>query len=187
MSKPSPKKGYLHVYTGDGKGKTTAALGLAMRALGHKKKVAIIFFDKGGQNYGERSILKKLKIPFFVTGLNRVIERPNKKNKIGKFRFGVTLRDKVEGGRGIAIFRNLLKKKYDMIILDEINTAVALGVVEHHNFLSALQEWDHSCELICTGRNASKQLLEMADLVTEMVPQKHYFTKHIPARKGIEY
>jgi cob(I)alamin adenosyltransferase len=59
--------------------------------------------------------------------------------------------------------------------------------VGHHDFLHALQEWDHSCELICTGRNASQQLMEMADLVTEMIPKKHYFTKHIPARKGIEY
>ncbi len=186
MIKKSLPKGYLQVYTGTGKGKTTAALGLAVRAKGRKKKVAVIFFDKGADS-GERSMLKKLKIPFFATGLNRVLEKPNKKNKIGIFRFGVNAQDKVEGGRGVAIFRNLLKKKYDLIVLDEINSSIALGVVGHYDFLQALKEWDHSCELICTGRNPSRQILEAADLITEMVPVKHYFSQHVPAREGIEY
>lgn len=186
MPQKTIPKGYLQVYTGTGKGKTTAALGLALRAKGRGKKVAVVFFDKGAES-GERKMLKKLGIPFFVTGLDRVVERPNAKNKIGKFRFGVTYQDKIEGGRGMAIFRNLLKKKYDLIILDEINSSVALGVVGHYDFLQALQEWNHTCELVCTGRNPSKQLLEMADLITEMMPRRHYFEKHVPAREGIEY
>ena len=119
MPKHSDRKGYLQLYTGTGKGKTTAALGLAIRAHGRGKKVAIVFFDKGSES-GERKSLKKLGIDFFPTGLNRVIEEPNEKHKMGKFRFGVSKEDKDEGKRGLQIFQEILTKNYDLIILDEL-------------------------------------------------------------------
>ena len=180
-------KGYLQLYTGTGKGKTTAALGLALRAHGRGKKVGIIFFDKGAFS-GERESLQKLGIPFWVTGLNRVLEEPNEKHKMGVFRFGVNEEDKKEGKRGLEIFRQLLKEKYEVIILDEINSTIDYGMVDKDAFLEIVKnEWKQSCELICTGRNAPQELVEIADLVTEMVPIKHYFQKKVPAREGIEF
>lgn len=180
MVKKSFEKGYLHVYTGNGKGKTTASLGLAIRAHGNKKKVAVIFFDKGGHVHGERVVLTKLGIPFFVTGINRM-------NDKGKFRFGVTTEDLLEGKKGLTLFQKLLKEKYDLIVLDEINTSLHLGIVDKKTFYNLLNEWKHSCELVCTGRNASRKLIQMADLVTEMKLKKHYFYQKVPARKGIEF
>lgn len=169
------------MYTGNGKGKTTAASGLAMRAKGQDKKVAVIFFDKGGQNYGERKILKRLHISFYVTGKNRI-------NKRGVFRLSVTVEDKKEGINGLILFGQLLKKKMDMIILDEINSSLHLGIVSKESFFRILNEkWKNKCELVCTGRNAPKKLIDMADLVTDMKLIKHYFYKKVPARKGIEF
>lgn len=180
-------QGYLQIYTGTGKGKTTAALGLALRAHGRGKKVGIIFFDKGAFS-GERESLEKLEIPFWVTGLNRVIEEPSENHKMGVFRFGVNEEDQKEGQRGLEIFRKLLQEEYDMIILDEINSTIDYGMVDKNAFLNMIKkEWNHACELICTGRNACEELMEMADLVTEMVPVKHYFQKKVPAREGIEF
>ncbi len=182
----TPPPGYLQLYIGTGKGKTTAAIGLAVRAKGRGKKVAVLFFDKGSES-GERASLEKLEIPFFVTGADRVLERPNEKNKIGKFRFGVNDEDRKEGERGLAIFRQLLTENYDLIILDEINSSIDLGVVDKNAFLALVTIWNHRGELVCTGRNPPPELVEQADLITEMVPRRHYFEKHVPSREGIEY
>lgn len=174
--------GQIHVYTGDGKGKTTAALGLALRAAGHGKRVAIIFFDKGGILYGERQSLLKLapQVDFFVTG--------NIRFQLGQpFRFGVTSADKKEAVKGLQLARALFKMNYDLIILDEINITTALGMLDVRDVIKVIRGKPQKTELVLTGRRAPKEIIAMADLMTEMTLRKHYMTKGIPARQGIEY
>ncbi|MEK7583736.1 MAG: cob(I)yrinic acid a,c-diamide adenosyltransferase [Patescibacteria group bacterium] len=179
---PRAALGQIHVYTGDGKGKTTAALGLSIRAAGQGKRIAIVYFDKGGLLYGERNILPKLKphINFWVTGLVRFV--PGK-----PFRFGVTAGDKQEVLKGIDIVYSLFKKKYDLIIMDEICSCMALKMVPAAHVLRLLKLKPRYTELVMTGRNCPKRILDAADLVTEMKLIKHYFYKGVPARQGIEF
>ncbi len=173
--------GQIHVYTGDGKGKTTAGLGLALRASGQGKKVAIIFFDKGGFEYGERHSLPLLKnVDFFVTGLVRF--KPGT-----PFRFSILDEDKAEAERGLQLARALFTKGYDLIILDEINTSTKLKMLKLRDVLQLMQDKPEQIEMVLTGRRAPKKILEGADLVTEMKLKKHYFYKGIAARQGIEY
>mgnify|MGYP003392609023 CR=1 FL=1 len=174
--------GQVHVYHGEGKGKTTAALGLAIRAAGQGKKVGIIYFDKGGMLYGERNILPKLapQINFWVTGLVRFV--PGK-----PFRFGVTEGDKQEVLKGLDIAYSLFKKKYDLIILDEINSCAGLGMIPISYVQKLIKAKPTNVELVLTGRNCPQAIIGAADLVTEMKLVKHYFYKGIPARQGIEF
>ncbi|MFH1668208.1 MAG: cob(I)yrinic acid a,c-diamide adenosyltransferase [Candidatus Komeilibacteria bacterium] len=174
--------GQIQIYTGDCKGKTTASLGLAMRARGRGFKVAVVFFDKGDFDYGERNSLEKLGIDFWVTGCVRF-------DSIKKeFRFGVEDEDIAEGAKGLVIFRQLLKEqKYDIVILDEINSSLALGIVNQEKFLEIMAEKPKNVELILTGRNAPPEIIELANLVTEMKMIKHYFYQGVEAREGIEY
>ena len=174
--------GQIHVYTGAGKGKTTAALGLAVRAAGQNKKVAIVYFDKGGLLYGERNILPKLapQINFWVTGLVRFV--PGK-----PFRFGVTEGDRKEVLKGLDIVRDLFKKKYDLIIMDEIASCMHLKMVPVSRVLKLMRVRPKKIELVLTGRGCPKKIMDAADLVTEMKLVKHYFYRGIPARKGIEF
>lgn len=175
------QKSYIHVYTGDGKGKSTAALGLAIRAFGAKRKVAIVYFDKGGQNYNERKVLEKLGIEYHVSGLDR-IDAVTK-----EFRFGVLPEDKKEAGRALEIVKNLFKKDFDLIILDELNLATSLGMLDIKEVLAVLDSKPEELELVITGRNAAKEILDRADLITEMKLVKHYFYEGGEAREGIEY
>ena len=179
---PKAVLGQIQVYTGNGKGKTTAALGLAIRAAGQGKKVGIIYFDKGGMFYGERNILKELKprINFWVTGLVRFV--PGK-----PFRFGVTDGDIKEVLHGLDIVRGLFKKKYDLIIMDEINSCAGLKMVPEKVVLKLLDQKPEKTEIVMTGRNCPQSFIDRADLVTEMNLVKHYFYKGIPARQGIEF
>lgn len=173
--------GKIHIYTGDGKGKTTAALGLAVRAAGHNKKVGIVYFDKGGTLYGERNILPQIKnINFWVTGLVRF--KPGK-----PFRFGVTDGDIQEVQHGLDIVRGLFNKKYDLIIMDEINSCVGLKMVSSKQIIKLLNEKPKKTELVMTGRYCPSILKKRADLITEMKKIKHYFETGTPARKGVEY
>jgi len=182
MKKQNPKSklGQSHVYTGDGKGKTTASLGLAMRALGNNKKVGVVFFDKGGVFYGERKSLAKLKIDFWVTGGIRF--KPGK-----PFRFGVNAKDKQEVIKGMYIVSGLFQKNYDLVIMDEINSAMGLKMIDPKAVLNLIKRKPAKTELVLTGRYCPKIIQDKADLVTEMKLIKHYFYKGIPCRKGIEY
>lgn len=176
--------GKIHVYTGYGKGKTTAALGLAIRACGRGKKVAIIFFDKGGLNYGEREIFDQLKdkIEYYVTGRNRIDQKTN------RFIFGVEEIDKQEAQKALRIITDLFKNEVlDLLILDEINNAINLRMVGLDEFLKILDNKPKYLELVLTGRDAHPRILERADLVTEMKLVKHYYYKGTSAREGIEY
>ncbi len=176
--------GLIQVFTGDGKGKTTAALGTALRAAALGKKCAIIYFDKGGEShYSERIILRN-KVPeieIYPTGLDRI-------DSTGKFRFGVTDEDRAEGKRGLQILKDLIAKEaYDLIVLDEINPSTHLGIIDEDSVLGMISERSSKTELILTGRNAPQSFLELADLVTEMGLKKHYFYQGVKAREGLDY
>ena len=176
----------LQIYTGNGKGKTTAALGLTIRAVGAGKKVGIIYFDKGGEtHYSERKILRERfadEITIMPTGLDRIHPVTN------KFRFGVTEEDKKEARRGLEMAREwIASKKFDLIILDEINSTTALGMLDANEVLEILRTRPSELELVLTGRDAPEEFKELADLVTEMTLVKHYFYNSIPARVGFDY
>ncbi len=183
--KISPTWGLVQVFTGNGKGKTTAALGTALRAAAKGKRVAIIYFDKGGEtHYSERGLVRERipEIDLFPTGLDRIDPMTN------KFRFGVTLEDEAEGRRGLAIVKQLFEeKKHALIILDEINSSTELGILKEEDALIVIDQRPKEVELILTGRNAPESFRQRADLVTDMQLQKHYFYNGVMAREGIDY
>ncbi len=170
----------IQVYTGEGKGKTTAALGLAIRAFGAGKKVAIVYFDKGGEHYSEREVLDKLGIVYYATGLDRI------NHETGEFRFGVTEEDKNQAIEGLAIAQKLLTQ-CDLLILDEINSTVALGMLPRGKILELIKNKPENLELVLTGRNCPEDIKKRADLITEMSLVKHYYYDGFKARKGIEF
>ncbi len=183
---PLPKsKGLIQIFTGNGKGKTTAALGTAIRAVGKGMKVAIVYFDKGGTHYSERPVIASKfagEIDIFPTGLDRIDPKTN------KFRFGVTDEDRTEAERGLAIVRDLLSRHdHQLVILDEINSTVSLGMLNEADVLAVITSKPDDVELILTGRDAPASFRDLADLVTEMNLVKHYFYHGVPAREGLDY
>lgn len=173
----------IHAYTGDGKGKTTAALGLLIRAFGAKKKVGIIFFDKGCETYrhNELVVLDRLDIKYHLTGLERMM--PDK-----QFRFGVTDDDIAEALRGLELAKTICAQNaLDLLVLDEALTSVEAGLITYNSLLEVIENVPENTELILTGRCTNQDLLDKADLVTSMIKQKHYFDKGIKARAGIEF
>ncbi len=173
--------GYIQIYTGDGKGKTTASLGLALRAIGHGWKVLILQFTKGDQAnyYGEIISSSKLMPNLEVTqyGLDRVVYSHN-----------VNMEDYKEAKKGWEHAKQAIKSnKYQMIILDEINICADLGMVKISEIKEALMNKPKNLEIVLTGRRAHPELISMAHLVTEMNPKKHYFDQGVMARQGIEY
>ncbi len=171
-------KGLVQVYTGNGKGKTTAALGLALRAVGREFKVCMIQFLKGGGPYGEQLAAEKLApyLTIIQTGRN------------GWTRKGNVLPEDVEMARKALSLANaaLTGNDYDLVILDEINNAVHYGLISVDDVLSLIQCKPDTVELVLTGRNAHEKVIEAADLVTEMRDIKHYYKKGVQARDGIE-
>lgn len=177
--------GLIQVYTGNGKGKTTASLGLALRAVSQGIRVAIVHFDKGGTHYAERAVIAEKfagQIDLFGTGLDRIDP------KTGRFRFGVTPEDKAEAERGLAIVRDIFRQKHHgLVILDEINCTVSLGMLVEADVLAVIAGKPPETELVLTGRDAPASFRELADLVTEMTLVKHYFYRGVPARFGLDY
>jgi cob(I)alamin adenosyltransferase len=180
-----PTPSFLQLYTGNGKGKTTAGLGLAIRALGRGWKVGIIYFDKGGSDYGERKVLDALKekgIDYEITGLDR------RDRVTGKFRFGVLSEDKAEGERALGLAKDWISSgKYQLVVLDEINTAAHLGIVDVEQVVEILKTRNPNIEVVLTGRSAPAEFIALADLVSSINPVKHYFDTGQPARAGIEF
>ena len=175
------ENGYIQIYTGDGKGKTTASLGLAMRALGHGWKVLIIQFAKGdkGTTYGELAssgrFTDNLEVVQF--GLDRVCYSHN-----------LNMGDYMESKKGCEYAQEAIQSgKYGLIILDEINICIDLGMIKVHDVKKALLNKPRNLEIVLTGRRAHQELIAMAHLVTEMQPIKHYFDIGVMARRGIEY
>lgn len=186
ISSKTPKsRGLIQVYTGNGKGKTTAALGMAVRAVAQGMKVAIVYFDKGGAHYSERKTLAERfrgEIDFWGTGLDRIDPVTN------RFRFGVTDADKAEAARGLEVVRDLFRKDaHGLVILDEINTTVSLGMLDERDVLDAIASKPEMTELVLTGRNAPDSFRALAQLVTEMTLVEHYFYHGVPAREGLDY
>ena len=178
MNEKKERIGYIQVYTGNGKGKTTAALGLALRAAGHKQKVYIGQFLKGHM-YGELLSAKSLS-PYIT------IEQFGRKGFIHVTK-DPDAEDIQKARRGLKKCREaMLSSKYRIIILDEINVAVYFNLLSEKEILSLLSEKPKGVEVILTGRYAPPSFLKKADLVTEMKEKKHYYKKGVKARKGIE-
>lgn len=183
------KWGMVQLFTGNGKGKTTAALGTALRAFAQGKRVGFVYFDKGGTHYSERLVLEALQknpptgmgtITLVATGLDRIDA------VTGKFRFGVTPEDLAEAARGVAAVRDLFSQ-VDVLVLDEFATSIGLGMIADADARALLDERPKNVECICTGRNAPDWLREQADLVTDMTLVKHYFYHGASARFGLDY
>lgn len=183
MEKPK-SQGLIQVYTGNGKGKTTASLGTAIRAVSKGWKVAIVYFDKGGEHYSERSMITERfpEIEIFPTGLDRIDPKTN------KFRFGVTDPDMSEAERGLNIVRDLFNKnQHQLVVLDEINTTTSLGMLDEPAVLDVIKSKPEDMELILTGRDCPESFKELADLVSDVNLVKHYFYHGVPAREGLDY
>ncbi|MFA6603981.1 MAG: cob(I)yrinic acid a,c-diamide adenosyltransferase [Patescibacteria group bacterium] len=178
-------RGLIQVYTGDGKGKTTAALGLAVRAVGAGFRVAMISFDKGGDHYSERRVIAERfpgEIDLFATGLKRF--DPAAKT----FRFGVTPEDVAEAERGLRLAQELLAgKKYDLVILDEALTCVPFGLLRESDVLELLAAKLAATELVLTGRGCPTSIIRLADLVSEVRCLKHYHANGVLARAGLDH
>jgi cob(I)alamin adenosyltransferase len=175
---PKLEKGLVQVYTGNGKGKTTAAFGLALRAIGRGLKVYIIQFIKGGFDYGELYIVDKLP-NFTLKAFGRgkfITEKPAGKEDVELAEEALALAEEV-----------VKSGEYDIVILDEINVALDLKLIETGRVLELIKNKPKHVELILTGRYAPNEIIEAADLVTEMKEVKHPFNKGYQARKGIEY
>jgi cob(I)alamin adenosyltransferase len=172
------EKGLIQVYTGNGKGKTTAALGLALRAVGHGLKVLVIEFMKGKMRYGELESAKKLSPHLTIkpVGRDTFVSKSHPDPA-----------DIESAQEGFALAKKAIEnEEYDVVILDEINMAVDYGLIVLSDLLQLIDSKPTSVELVLTGRNAKPEIIEKADLVTEMVERKHYYSKGISARKGIE-
>jgi len=169
-------QGYLHVYTGDGKGKTTAALGLALRAVGAGMSVYIAQFAKG-MVYSELSTLERLGDSITLEQWGRDCFIHNEP----------TDDDRALARRGFERVREVLRSgDYDLVILDEGNIATYYGLITVDELLAAINDRPEHVEVVVTGRKADERLIEAADLVTEMRLIKHYYDRGVQARPGIE-
>ncbi|MDD2512754.1 MAG: cob(I)yrinic acid a,c-diamide adenosyltransferase [Proteiniphilum sp.] len=173
----SEMRGYLQVYTGNGKGKSTAAFGLALRAAGAGMRVYIAQFVKG-RNYSEitavREQLPQITIRQFGRGCF-IVEKP-------------TGEDVAAAREGLAVMSEVLTSgEYDLVILDEATIAIYYDLFTVSELIDLLKRRAPGCEVVVTGRYAPKELIELADLVTEMREVKHYYRQGIEAREGIEY
>ncbi len=170
-------KGLVHVYTGNGKGKTTAAFGLALRAVGAGMKVFIGQFVKGKQYNENLAVARHLK--------NITV----KQYGLGCFIVNTPTGDDIKAaGEGLDEMRKIIQKgKYDLVIMDEVNIALYYKLINIENLLEIINNKPEHVELVLTGRYAPQELIDKADLVTEMKEIKHYYRKGIEARKGIEY
>lgn len=191
-------KGYIQVYTGNGKGKTTAAIGLAVRALGAGKKVFMLQFMKS-PTYSEHAILPGISAnfrienigkPFFIAeeGSIPAEDLEKLKGNIEVFPPGKPPAEYVElAEKGVAMAKDAVSGgNYDLVILDEFNVALHFNLVSWEQAEAIINAKDEDVELVITGRNAPKELIERADLVTEMKEIKHYYEQGVMARKGIE-
>ena len=172
------RRGTVQVYTGDGKGKTTAALGLAVRAAGHGLTVYMLQFMKGSSNYGELSSSEKLPgVMIEQSGRDEFVDRANPaavdvdlaQSGLAKARAALT------GGR------------YDIVILDEINVALDFALVTLGDVLGLIESRPSHVELVLTGRSAHPDVMRAADLVSEVLNIKHHYDAGVEAREGIEY
>jgi len=172
------EKGLLMVFTGNGKGKTTSALGMTFRALGHGKKVCFIQFIKGSWKYGEINAADRLKdlIDFNIMGRGFTFKSDdiNKDTALAK-KAWETAKNKI------------LSKDYNLVILDEITYPFSYGILDEDKAIEFLANRPSQVHVLITGRGASEKLMDAADMVTEMKDIKHHYKAGIKAQKGIEF
>ncbi|WP_163102384.1 cob(I)yrinic acid a,c-diamide adenosyltransferase [Peribacillus alkalitolerans] len=175
-------QGLVLVYTGDGKGKTTAAIGVAIRAKGQGKRVCFIQFIKApGRSYGEKVIFDGVGIENYQTGVGFTWTKTPEEH-----------REALKTGWSLAK-EKIMSGDYDLVILDELNNALAIetfpvdDVLPLEDILSTIDGRPEGMHLVITGRSANEKVKEKADLITEMKPLKHYYDKGIPAVEGIEF
>ena len=175
------KDGLVIVYTGNGKGKTTAALGMALRAVGYNHKICMIQFIKGSWPYGEIESIKRLQPEFeleivgkgFVGIIDDKTAREDHK-KIAQEAIEIS-NEKIQSGN------------YNIVILDEVNYAINLGLIDLNDVLILIKSKPEKLNLVLTGNYAKNEIIDVADLVTEMKEIKHPFKSGIKAKKGIDF
>ena len=175
------EKGLVIVYTGNGKGKTTAALGLAIRAVGYDHKVCMLQFIKGSWHYGEMDSSKKLEPNFELIAVGKgfvgILDDNSPREEHEKY-----------AAEAVRICREkIFSEKYDVIILDEVNYAITLGLIDVQEIIKIIKEKPSDLDLVLTGRDVKEEIVELADLVTEMKEIKHPFKSGIKAKKGIDF
>jgi cob(I)alamin adenosyltransferase len=179
-AKSNMSKGTIIVYTGNGKGKTTSAIGTGLRAYGQGCKVLMLQFIKGTWKYGELEAIKKLEPDFKIVPLGMGF--------IGVGGKGITdeerqnIRDSWE-----RVKKEVMSDKYDMIIVDEINYVIGYGLLPVEEVLELLDTKPARLHLILTGRGAHEKIIEKADIATEMREIKHHYAEGVEAQKGIEF
>jgi len=171
-------RGYIHVYTGSGEGKTLTAFGLALRAVGHGYKVIIVQFMKGRKDVGEYKVRARLQPEYEIYQFGREdfvdLENPLPVDyELAK--------------KGLEFAEKALEKRPRVLVLDEMNLVAAIGLVKVEDVLRLLEKVPEETVVVLTGRKAPKEFIEVADLVTEMREIKHPYKQGIEARKGIEY
>ena len=175
------KDGLVIVYTGNGKGKTTAALGLALRAIGYEHKVCMLQFIKGSWHYGEMDSSKKLEPNFELIAIGKgfvgILDDNSPREEHEKYAAEALriCREKINSG------------KYNVVILDEVNYAINLGLIDVQEIIKIIKEKPSNLDLVLTGRDVKEEIVELADLVTEMKEIKHPFKSGIKAKKGIDF
>ena len=162
-------KGLIHLYHGDGKGKTTAAIGLAMRVAGYGKRVLFVQFLKDDQS-GEVAVLKEMPRVWYFSDCDMPKEFYHNMNE--------------EQKQGLSL---IPLEEVGLLVLDELTYVYAWGILDKEDVLSFLKNKPETLEVVITGRNPERELLDLADYVTEMKMKKHPFSKGTSARKGIEY
>ena len=170
--------GLVQVFTGDGKGKTSAALGTVLRALGHGLRVYIVFFMKGDYPYGEYNTLSRLpNVAMANFGQREFVDPANvRPEEVGQAK------------QALAAAREaMLSSNYDLVVLDEVNLAAAWKLVAPEEVVRLIRDKPQNVELILTGRQADAEIVKLADMVTEMVNIKHPYDKGVLARKGLDY
>ncbi|MCB0879381.1 MAG: cob(I)yrinic acid a,c-diamide adenosyltransferase [Thermoleophilia bacterium] len=175
----APRPGYVQIYTGDGKGKTTASLGLVCRAAGYGHRSCIVSFLKGDPNYGELRFIREHMpmVDYHLAGrMNFVDPNDPDPEDVAIAREGfATARDAIASG------------DYHLVVLDEANVAANLGLIDERELLAVLDDKPEHVEVVLTGRDAPQSFIDRADLVTEMRMVKHFYEAGIPARRGIEF
>ena len=171
-------KGMVEVFTGDGKGKTTAALGMILRALGHGLRIYIVFFMKGNFPYGEQKTLSQLpNVTFDKFGFETFCDPTNIKPE-----------EKEQAQMALSAAREaMLSGNYDLVILDEVNVATGWKLIDISQVVRLIKDKPENVELILTGRHADPRIIELADVVTNMAKVKHPYDKGILSRKGLDY
>ncbi|MBI2957918.1 MAG: cob(I)yrinic acid a,c-diamide adenosyltransferase [Chloroflexi bacterium] len=168
----------VEVFTGNGKGKTSAALGGVVRALGHGLRVHIVYFMKGEYPYGEQPVLEKLEnVSFERFGFTDFCDPDN-----------VTEEEKEQAHRALSAARQAMSSgKYDLVVLDEVNVASSWQLIDVQDVVGMIKDKPDRVELILTGRGADPRVIELADLVTEMRKLKHPYDRGILSRKGFDF